>query len=150
MSVTVRPAASTDRDEWLRLRTELWPQSAGSLLDDIERFFDQTSDNLDHVYVAEAGAGQLVGFIELRLRNYAEGSSRSTVPYIEGWYVEPEFRNLGVGALLINAVEKWAVASGFSEIASDAELDNEGSHAAHAALGFVEQERLVCFLKQLK
>jgi aminoglycoside 6'-N-acetyltransferase I len=38
---------------------------------------------------------------------------------------------------------------GCTELASDALLDNQTSHAMHEALGFVETERVVYFLKPL-
>jgi aminoglycoside 6'-N-acetyltransferase I len=38
---------------------------------------------------------------------------------------------------------------GCTELASDALLDNQASHAMHEALGFAETERVVYFLKPL-
>ena len=46
--------------------------------------------------------------------------------------------------------ERWARALGYSELASDAEIDNTVSIAAHRALGFEETDRIVCFLKKLR
>jgi aminoglycoside 6'-N-acetyltransferase I len=45
--------------------------------------------------------------------------------------------------------ERWAGALGYSELASDAEIDNTVSISAHRALGFDETDRIVCFLKKL-
>jgi aminoglycoside 6'-N-acetyltransferase I len=45
------------------------------------------------------------------------------------------------------AVLEWARRSGCTELASDALLDNEVSHAMHWALGFEETERVVCLRK---
>jgi aminoglycoside 6'-N-acetyltransferase I len=71
------------------------------------------------------------------------------VPYLEGWFVEPGFRGRGVGRALIAAVEQWAIAKGFTELASDAELSNTRSIELHARLGFAEVERNVTCLKKL-
>jgi aminoglycoside 6'-N-acetyltransferase I len=49
----------------------------------------------------------------------------------------------------VQAAEAWARAQGCTEMASDAELDNHASHAAHRRLGYAETERLVCFRKSL-
>jgi aminoglycoside 6'-N-acetyltransferase I len=38
---------------------------------------------------------------------------------------------------------------GYTEIASDAELDNAAGIAAHRALGYEEVERIVCFRRSL-
>lgn len=47
------------------------------------------------------------------------------------------------------AEARWARACGCRELASDALLENQASHAAHRALGFVETERVVFFRKPL-
>ena len=44
----------------------------------------------------------------------------------------------------------WVINRGCTEIASDAELDNPDSIAAHAALGFTETSRTVNFRKRLR
>jgi len=38
---------------------------------------------------------------------------------------------------------------GYTEIASDAEMDNADGIAAHRAVGFEEVERVVCFRRSL-
>ncbi|MDH3642705.1 MAG: GNAT family N-acetyltransferase [Gammaproteobacteria bacterium] len=103
----------------------------------------------DQIVVCENDAAELIGFAELRVRNYAEGSENMAVPYLEGWYVEPAYRQRGIGRLLIAAAEEWARSSGHDELASDAEIDNHNSIAAHLASGFQEVERSVSFLKKL-
>ena len=51
---------------------------------------------------------------------------------------------------MIGAVEKWAAARGYTELASDAELENSLSIRLHRRLGFSEVERNVTFLKKLR
>ena len=68
---------------------------------------------------------------------------------VEGWYVEPDLRGKGIGRALIARAEAWAKQMGFTELASDAELENEESIRAHGALGFRETFRLVHFVKSL-
>ena len=145
----VRKATTTDENEWLRMRTELWPDSVGEHQETTTSYFKGNAKFVDHVLFCENDANQLVGFVELRIRNYAEGSESIEVPYIEGWYVDSSSRRLGVGALLIQHAELWAPGLGYLELASDAEIDNHGSIAAHLSLGFEEVERSVCFIKRL-
>jgi aminoglycoside 6'-N-acetyltransferase I len=64
--------------------------------------------------------------------------------------VAPKSRRRGVGAALIKAAEDWAMAQGYSEMASDAWLGNTISEQAHKALGFAEVERAIRFRKELK
>lgn len=101
------------------------------------------------VLVAERATGGLGGFIELGLRQYADGCDSRPVGYVEGWYVDPDLRQQGVGAALVRAGEEWARAQGCTEMASDCLLDNEGSLRAHLALGYEEAERLIHFRKAL-
>ncbi len=102
------------------------------------------------VLVADRGDGSLAGFVEIGSRPYAEGCETSPVAYLEGWYVDPDDRRAGLGAKLIRAAEEWALAHGYSEIASDTELDNNVSLRAHLALEYEEVERQICFRKCLK
>jgi len=140
----IRAVESSDAAEWLRMRALLWP--ADGHAGEIEEYF---RTNGGPVFVAEASPGHLVGFIELGLRAYAEGCDSSPVPFIEGWYVDPEFRRAGVGRDLVRAAEQWARDRGFTEIASDVELENDVSIASHRALGYEETSRLVCFRRTI-
>jgi aminoglycoside 6'-N-acetyltransferase I len=54
-----------------------------------------------------------------------------------------------VARLLCRAVESWAREQGCTELASDADVGNQISHATHQALGFDEVERVVCYHKRL-
>lgn len=132
------------------MREALWPGSLEEHQEEIDRYFSNDRRGLVEVFVLERDSGGLGGFIELNLRNWAEGSLADQVPYIEGWYVDPDLRGQGCGKELVEAAERWAVENGFDELASDAELENTSSIAAHKALGFEEVEKLVCFIKILK
>lgn len=151
--IRIRPVMPEDREAWLRMRAALWPEeSAGDLVSQVDHFLGGAAPAacfLDAVFVSEAVDGRLAGFIELFVRNYAEGCAGPT-PYVEGWYVEPSARNQGVGRSLMAEAERWAVESGFTELASDTPLENEGSQRAHGALGFEEVERIVHFRKGLR
>ncbi len=131
------------------MRTLLWPDTPDAHHSEIEPYFSGNSHNPSLVYVAENPDGGLCGFIEISIRNYAEGSISSAVPFVEGWYVDPEFQGQGLGKRLIETVEAWSLANGYKELGSDAEIDNEDSIAAHKRLGFEETGRCVCFLKTI-
>lgn len=94
--------------------------------------------------------GKPVGFAEAAVRtDYVNGADSSPVPFLEGLYVVPEARRKGAAADLVAAVAAWAREMGYRELASDARLENEASHALHRALGFEETERVVFFRKSL-
>jgi aminoglycoside 6'-N-acetyltransferase I len=139
----IRPYTSDDYLEWRRMRTALWPE--------------QTEDDMavwllrpdTAVFVAEHTPGSLCGFVEVGERSCADGCASSPVGYIEGWYVDEPARRRRVGAGLIAAAEAWARDRGYSELGSDAQIDNVTSQAAHQRLGFQETDRCVLYRKQL-
>ena len=145
--MTVREIAQRDRAEWVRMRHALWPGSLADHEAETRAFFEQRR-NPASVWVAEVDE-QVVGFLELEYRSYAEGCISSPVPYIEGWYVDPSRRGQGIGRALVRVAEVHALASGYREIASDALIDNTASIAAHGALGYEEVDRIVCFRRAL-
>ena len=145
--IPIRPVQATDRDEWLRMRLNLWDGSVAENVREIDTFFASPQDGV--TFVVERPDGGLCGFIEISLRSYAEGYRTSPVPYVEGWYVDEDVRRNQVGRRLIQKAEGWARHRGFREIASDTQLDNAVSIQAHHALGYEEVERIVCFRKAL-
>jgi len=144
----IRQALLEDKDEWLRMRRLLWPDTPDEEhLQEIEVYFQAGA--VDAAFVALRPFGELAGFLEASLRKYADGCSTSPVGYIEGWYVDSDLRRQGVGSLLVAAAETWALSLGCSEMASDCLLDNHASLAAHLALGYEEAERLIHFRKSI-
>lgn len=134
---------------WSELRTELWPDSDDNHLLEIKDYFNGTSTDIAQAYVVKVD-NDIVGFMELNLRNFAEGSRNSKVPYVEAWYIRPEHQAKGYGKQLMLHAESWALSLGFNELASDTEIENEKSVEVHKHMGFRETERVVCFLKSLR
>ena len=146
-ALVVRRVTASDMPEWLRMRRLLWPDaSADDLGGELEHML---KDNDSPVFVAERPAGGLCGLLEAGMRRYADGCNTSPVGYIEGWYVDEDMRNRGVGAAMMAEAEDWARERGLSEMASDTAITNEFAFRAHLALGYREVERLVHFAKTL-
>ena len=131
------------------MRDALWPSPASAHAGAIDRFLAGTAREPLSVLMAFDDRGEAIGMIELSLRPYAEGCTTDRVAFVEGWYVEPEVRGTGVGAALIGAAETWARSQGCTELASDAEVENLSSAAAHLAVGFSEAGVVRCFIKSL-
>lgn len=150
MTPTIRPATPRDSDAWLRLRHALWPDdSEADHRAEIDRFFRGELREPLAVLLAEDGSGHVLGLAELSIRSIAEGCTSDRIAYLEGWFVEPEARRRGVGRALVAAAEQWGRDQGCTEFASDTQLDNLISTAAHHALGFIEVESIRCFRKVL-
>ena len=125
----------------------LFPEcSAESLVEGMRGF--RTRDD-GEVFVVERGNCELAGFVEVGSRPYADGCETSPVGYIEAWYIDPDARRAGYGRALLQAAEDWARERGYREMASDALLDNDVSHAAHKRAGYEETGRVVQFRKSL-
>ena len=147
--ISIRPLNEKDLNEWFRLRKLLWD----GITDEDHR--SEMLDVLEHpeaqlVLVADNGNGHLAGFLEASIRPYVEDCLTDHVGYLEGWFVENDFRNRGIGRALVTAAEDWAFGNGCTEMASDAELGNELSLKAHRALGYDETSRLVHLRKELE
>jgi aminoglycoside 6'-N-acetyltransferase I len=152
--MTVRPVQASDAAEWLRLRIALWPDADRDIQSqEITHFLallpHPILPTLHAAFVCERSAAGLCGFVEVSIRPYVDGCETTDVGYLEGWYVDPDVRGQGVGRALVFAAEAWARSRGCREMASDAELANTASQAAHQRLGYVETGRVVQFCKPL-
>jgi aminoglycoside 6'-N-acetyltransferase I len=132
------------------MRHALWPDAElHELQADVEAFFAGSSRYITAAFIAYDN-DKAIGFIEINVRPYAEGCESSPVPHIEAWYVAAQSRRTGIGTKLMRAAEQWALAHGFTELTSDTNDSYPLSVRAHAANGFAEVERLICFRKKLR
>lgn len=154
----IRIITAADRQGWTGLRRALWPhRSRRELEEDADIFFRsqkagrfRRNGMIATVLVAELATGNLVGFAEVDLRPYADGCQSYPVGYLEGWFVAPGTRRMGIGRALVEAAEAWAGQQGCVEMASDTEITNRSSRLAHAALHYGEVGRLVHFRRDLR
>lgn len=143
----MKAAAITSSEDaaWLALRMALWPDASAS--EHLQEMADQVSSPTRYAqFLVRSDTGQAVGLAEASIRSdYVNGTNSSPVAFLEGLYVVPEARRLGAARALIAAVRGWARDRGCKELASDTQLDNTVSQAAHSRLGFTETERVVYF-----
>jgi aminoglycoside 6'-N-acetyltransferase I len=145
--VTIRKVRSSDRESWKRMRKALWPECPENR-HDLE--IDQILSSNGIVLIAESSPSDLVGFAEISIRiDHVAGTTTTPILYLEGWYVDPAYRGQGIGKAIIGAAENYALRAGFTELASDAEINNHTGIEMHIRLGFREVERTVHFLKSL-
>jgi aminoglycoside 6'-N-acetyltransferase I len=144
----IRQLAERDLAEWLRLRLALWDESSeddhkAEMVDIIEH------SDTQFVAVADLGDGRLAGFLEASIRTHVEDCATDNVGYLEGWYVDEQYRQMGIGRRLVSYAEDWARQKGCTEMGSDAEIDNMVSQQAHERLGYQETSRLIHLKKNL-
>jgi aminoglycoside 6'-N-acetyltransferase I len=151
--ICIRLAQPSDRDQLVRLRRVLWPQSsaeehARELTLILEGRLPLTMPLI--ILVAETTDQTLAGFLEADLRSHADGCNPSRpVGYIEGWCVAEDHRRRGVAKKLLAAAEDWARSQGCIEMASDTWIDNTVSQHVHQALGYEVVDRCVHYRKTL-
>ncbi len=141
----IRPLTDGDIERWLAMRHELWPETASA---ELAAEVAEWAHGKTGVFIAEEG-GEPVGFAEVSMHDRAPGCTTSPVGYLEGWWVAEDHRRQGIGTGLVEAAEEWARRRGASEMGSDAHADNEGSRAAHRALGFSEKRPVARFHKTI-
>src|SRR5262249_18534085 len=135
-TIRIKTGTRSDVDDWVALRHALWPEAAGEEL----RFEPEGRGNgskQSAFFLALTVSQEAAGFAEVRLRtDYVNGCDTSPVAFLEGIYVQPQWRRRGIARRLCEAIEDWAGTMRCLELASDALLENNGSHRMHTALGF--------------
>lgn len=133
-------------EKWVELGCKLWPDST-ELREKILKIINSSQDKA-FLYMNE---DEYIGFINVSLRNdYVEGSDVRPVGYVEGIYIEPQYRRQGIAKKLLNIGEEWAVKNNCRQMASDTQWDNITSQEFHTKVGFHEAGRIVCFIKNIK
>ncbi|CAM5764451.1 aminoglycoside N(6')-acetyltransferase type 1 [Labrys miyagiensis] len=145
----IERSSIADLDDWTRMREALWPSEG------LERHRQECMRMLAQPQACVAFLARVdstsAGFAEASLRrDHVNGCETSPVGFLEGIYVEPGWRRCGVARALVEAVRRWTLVQGCSELASDVLLDNELSQQMHNALGFEETERVVYFRQVLR
>jgi aminoglycoside 6'-N-acetyltransferase I len=148
LTIRVRRVTAADRQAWAAMRHRLWDDFEPAELD--AEIAELEASGIPHVnLVAEAEHGALVGFAEIAERSVAEGCPPGPAAYLEGIWVEADWRRRGVARALLAAAETWARDRGLTYFGSDALLANEQSYAWHRAAGFDEIVRLVAFARRI-
>lgn len=140
---------ATAKDLWAvtKLALLLWPEHETQQL--YEEMQCYLTDSESALFVAKE-EGAAVGFALCALRHdYVEGTEKAPVGYLEGIFIEENWRRQHVAKKLVEACESFSKEKGCGEFASDCELHNQRSIAFHRGVGFSEANRIVCFVKKL-
>lgn len=143
----IEKLSAANVNELTRLALALWPDC----------LFDEESNNFKQMLSAENETCFLareqnfyIAFSQVSIRtDYVEGSTTSPIGYLEGIYVKPEHRSKGIATHLLRHAIDWANQKGCKQFASDAEFTNTGSIAFHLRSGFHEENRIVCFIREI-
>lgn len=147
MDGIIKEAAFEDAAVVARLAIKMWNNhSIEELTKDFEKFIEYDCSAVFIISVDD----KVIGFAQCSLRHdYVEGTQSSPVGYLEGVFVEQDYRGRGYARKLLKNCEEWSKKKGCTEFASDCELDNAQSLAFHLKTGFDETNRIICFTKTL-
>ena len=140
-------AVSGDAGQLSPLVKIIWPEHT---LAELKRIIDSYISSENSAVFAEIVNGEYAGVALCCLRHdYVEGCENSPVGYLEGVSIREEYRHRGIAVKLVSECEQWAKEKGCTEFASDCELTNTESLNFHLAIGFQEENRIICFKKML-
>ena len=147
MSITIKKMEQENTNEWASMRLKLWSDyTIQEHIADIQEVLE--SKNYSG-YMALLANSQPIGFAEVSIRPYANGCEEKPVPFLEGIWVDPAYQRQGVGKSLLRQIGNDLITHGYTELCSDAEINNETSHRAHHKWGFYETERVIYYRKPL-
>jgi aminoglycoside 6'-N-acetyltransferase I len=116
----IRRVAPIHSGVWAKLRHLLWPEATvAEHAQEIALFFYGVLDEPHAVFIAESSAGEIIGFVELSIRHQVPGCASDRIGFIEGLYVAPTQRRLGIAPALVRIARTWALESGCREFAWD-------------------------------
>ena len=145
--ILIKKATNKDCLVLAELAVKMWNNHS---VEELEKIFIDCVNNENAECFIKCSDDIAIGFAQCGLRfDYVEGTNSSPVGYLEGVFVEEDFRHKGYAKELLNACENWAKDKGCSEFASDCELDNRTSLKFHLSMGFDEANRIICFRKEL-
>ena len=134
-------------DDIAPLIIQLWEDNS---IDEAKEILMEYIDSDEMEVFTHSVEGKYVGLALCSLRHdYVEGCDSTPVGYLEGIVVDEQFRKIGIGNMLCQECEQWAKNKGCLEFASDCELDNNQSLKFHLGIGFKEENRIICFKKNL-
>ena len=146
MTITVRRVTQEDKAEWLRMRKGIWPDAPDEYMTfDMDELL--ASDNSLVIFACDDG--KPIGLTEAQIKDSAEGCETSPVGYLEGWFVQEEYRGKSIVGIMTRVAEDWVREKGCTEVCSDTWVENPSSIRAHEKMGYLETERLVHFVKRL-
>lgn len=143
----LRTAMISDFKMVTKLALLLWPSHE---FKELETEIAEILSNKNAMIVLYFDNHQPIGFAQCQLRyDYVEGTESSPVGYLEGIFVDGNYRMQGIARQLLQYCETWSKEKGCTEFASDCELTNTDSLQFHLKLGFIEANRIICFNKNL-
>ena len=143
-TVTIRSAGTDDVPRLASLADQLgYPCKTESLADRLE----QLRDRRDHaILVAESPAAGVVGWIHVFVRPLLIAERAAEVG---GLVVDDEFRSKGIGEMLLDAAEAWALQNGYARMRVRSNIIRKRAHRFYHLRSYQVVKTQIVFEKLL-
>ena len=140
-------ADKTNFEEWIALSLLLFPEHTDS---EMRGYYTEILESEKEIGLLYEKDGKYIGYMNLSIRSdYVNGTDTSPVAFIEAIYVLPEYRKQGIAREFVGYAEQFARQRGLRQLASDCLIENQMSENFHKSCGFIEKERVICFVKDV-
>lgn len=148
MQVKYVPYESSNFPELHSMSRKLWTDFDE---DQLEELLKKNAElETTNFLLAKNEDGKCLGFAIFSIRtDYVEGALSSPTGYLEGIFVEADYRKLGIAKSFVQIGETWCKSKGCTQMGSDTWLNDTKSREFHKKVGFWEEEEVVHFLKNL-
>jgi GNAT superfamily N-acetyltransferase len=145
---TIRPGRREDAADaarlWMRSAKEhtshdpIYTTSPGAERVMYRFLADLAGSSHAFLFVAELHDGRTVGFVSGELRESSPTFRPMTWASVDDVFVEPDYRNLGMGRALLESVKAWAKERGADGVSLQVAAANERGRKFYEELGFRE------------
>ena len=145
--MSIIPVNDNNLKEYVDLAMLLFPDEDYDEEYEMYKESFKTDKEMGYLYQTD---NKYVGMMHLSIRSdYVNGTDTSPVLYLEAIYVLSDYRKLGIARKFIDFAENIARKKEITQLASDCLLENHASELFHKACGFREEERVICFVKDV-
>ncbi len=143
-SIQIRRVTSHDFNEIVALLQQLWPDKTLHV-EQLRNVYDQALHSDSQIYLCTDKAGAVIGFGSLSIKNnlWQEGF----LGHIDELVVEKNYRNQGIGTLLLDRLIEIARERGCRRVELDSAFHRKGAHQFYEQRGF--ESRALLFSKIL-
>ncbi len=146
--ITYRAAEEVDFPALLKMGEQLWTKIKKDEL--ATHLHNACNAENKKVILAFTPEEEAAGFSVFSIRtDYVEGATTSPTGYLEGIFIEADFRKMGIAKNFIQQGEVWCKEKGCTQLGSDTWLTATESRKFHKRMGFREEDELVHFLKDI-
>ena len=118
---------------------------------DLTQMINEAFAKENHKIVLAIIENQAVGFVIGSIRtDYVEGARQSPTGYLEAIYIDTDYRKSGIAKSLVERIESWAKENGCVQLGSDTWLTDSNARNFHKKVGFMEEDELVHFIKDIR